>query len=90
MVLLTATLPRTLRRFPLFTNYMAAEQMHSVLVECLFLGCSSSMPDFTAYGTASKVFGLIETLLSHCERYCFKGDGLNNDPQSMDYPNGLP
>ena len=50
---------------------MAAEQMHSVLVECLFLGCSSFV--FTAYGTASKVFGLeIETLLSDYERYRFK------------------
>ena len=47
---------------------MAAEQMHSVLVECLFLGYSSSMLGFTAYGTASKVFGLeIETLLSDYE-----------------------
>ena len=47
--------------------------MHSVLVDCLFLGCSSSMLGFTAYGTASKVFGLeIETLLSDYERYRFK------------------
>ena len=47
--------------------------MHSVLVECLFLGCSSSILGFTAYGTASKVFGLeIETLLSDYERYRFK------------------
>ena len=52
---------------------MAAEQIHSVLVECLFLGCSSSVLGFTAYGTASKVFGLeIETLLSDYERYRFK------------------
>ena len=36
---------------------MAVEQMYSALVECLFLGCSSSMLGFTAYGTASKVFG---------------------------------
>ena len=52
---------------------MAAEQIHSVLVECLFLGCSSSVLGFTAYGTASKVFGLeIETLLCDYERYRFK------------------
>ena len=51
--------------------------MHSVLVECLFLGCSSSMPGFTANGTASKVFGLeIETLLSDHERYRFKSSLL--------------
>ena len=47
---------------------MAAEQIHSVLVESLFLGCSSSVLGFTAYGTASKVFGLeIDTLLSDYE-----------------------
>ena len=52
---------------------MAAEQTHSVLVESLFLGCSSSVLSFTAYGTASKVFGLeIDTLLSDYERYRFK------------------
>ena len=57
---------------------MAAEQIHSVLVECLFLGCSSSVLGFTAYGTASKVFGLdIETLLSDYERYRFKRSLLN-------------
>ena len=52
---------------------MAAEQIHSVLVESLFLGCSSSVLDFTAHGTASKVFGLeIDTLLSDYEKYRFK------------------
>ena len=51
---------------------MAAEQIHSVLVVTLFLGCSSVL-GFTAYGTASKVFGLeIDTLLSDYERYRFK------------------
>jgi len=51
----------------------AAEQLHSVLVERLFLGFSSSMLGFTAYGTAPKVFGLeLETLLSDYERYRFK------------------
>ena len=51
----------------------AAEQLHSVLVERLFLGCSSSTLGFTAYGTASKVFGLeLETLLSDYERYRFE------------------
>jgi len=49
----------------------AAKQLHSVLVERLFLRCSSSSLGFTAYGTASKVFGLkLKTLLSHYERYC--------------------
>ena len=52
---------------------MAAEQIHSVLVECLFLGCSSSVLGFTAYGTASKVFELeIDTLLTDYERHHFK------------------
>ena len=52
---------------------MAAEQMHSVLVERLVLGCSSSRLGLTAYGTASKVFALeLETLLSDYERYRFK------------------
>jgi len=51
----------------------AAEQLHSMLVERLFLGCSSSTLGFTAYGTASKVFGLeLETLLSDHERYRFE------------------
>ena len=74
MVLETATLPRGFTSLSALDN-MAAEQMHSVLVqvECLFRGCSSSMLGFTAYGTASKAFGLeIETLLSDCERYRFK------------------
>ena len=52
---------------------MAAEQIHSVMVECLFLGCSSSVLGFTAYGTASKVFELeIDTLLTDYERHHFK------------------
>jgi len=43
----------------------AAEQLHSVFIERLFLGCSSSMLGFTAYGTTTKVSGLeLETLLS--------------------------
>ena len=51
----------------------AAKQLHSVLVERLFLGCSSSTLGFTAYGTASKVFGLeLETPLSDYERYRFE------------------
>jgi hypothetical protein len=45
---------------------MVAEQQHSVLVERLFVGCLSSMLGFTAFGTASKVFGFkLETQPSH-------------------------
>ena len=37
---------------------VAAEQVHSLLVERLFLGCAMSRFGLMAHGTASKVFGL--------------------------------
>jgi len=52
---------------------VAAEQMHSLLVERLFLGCSTSRLGLMAHGTASKVFGLeLETLFKDYERHRFK------------------
>ena len=53
---------------------MAAEQLHSLLIECSFLGHLFVVKHgFTAYGTASKVFRLeLEILLSDCERHRLK------------------
>ena len=52
---------------------VAAEQMHSLLVERLFLGCLTSTLGLMAYGTASKVFGLkFETLFRDYKRHRFK------------------
>ena len=56
-------------------NILAAEQLHSLLIERSFLGhlFVVNTHGFTAYGTASKVFGLeLEILLSDCEKHRLK------------------
>ena len=54
---------------------MAAEEMHSVLVEHLLLGCLLLMLGLTimAFGILSKVYELeLETQLHHYKKYCSK------------------
>ena len=54
---------------------MAVEKIHSVSVEHLLLGCSSSMLGLkiATFGTPPKVFGPeLEIQLSHYEKYCSK------------------